>query len=268
MLAHELQAQLAGEDAGAVPQAAGVPRTARVRGLVVDGAAEFGVVGPRTEVDVVGPDRGPHVVDHAHLGVDVDGRSGVVLQAVHRDPVASGAAQLGQRVDPPDQVHGQGERPVLVREGGDDADHPQPRTAAQRLGEAGHHTGRPQVLVLQVDERPGPSQRLEVAAGDAALAVGGEGVAEQQTVRVGPQQLDGVGAAGRRIRGLGRQPVRVDVLAVHPLPQAGEGAAAERRWVLPAFAEDGLDVTHDRPAQGELDVVPRRVRPVGGGQGQ
>jgi hypothetical protein len=43
-----------------------------VDGVVDHSAAEFGVVGPRAAIEVVRPDRCPHVVDDADLRMDVD----------------------------------------------------------------------------------------------------------------------------------------------------------------------------------------------------
>ena len=61
------------------------------------GAGELGVVGPRSEVQVVGSHRHPHVVDDAHLGVHVDRCAGIVLEVVHGDAVAAGASQQPDR---------------------------------------------------------------------------------------------------------------------------------------------------------------------------
>ena len=65
--------------------------------------------------------------------------------------------------------------------------------AAQRLGEDAADVVAPEVLVLDVDQVPGPLDGLGVAAGDAALAAAGERVvAAPAQVRVGAEQLDDV----------------------------------------------------------------------------
>jgi hypothetical protein len=46
------------------------------------------------------------------------------------------------------------------------------------------------------------------------------------------------------------------VVVVYPVAQHPRGVAAERLRVVPALTEDGLDVGHRGPGDGELDVVP------------
>src|SRR5919202_3260193 len=72
VLAPQPQAQLPGEHPGAVAEPGRVARLPRIAGRVEHRGGQLGVVGPRPAVEVVGADRGPDVVDHAHLGVDVD----------------------------------------------------------------------------------------------------------------------------------------------------------------------------------------------------
>ena len=92
------QAQVAGEAAG---------RASRRR--------QLGVVRPGPAVEVVRADRGPGVVDDAHLGVHVDGRAGAVLDAVDRDPVAAGRVDsIVERLLPADEVGRQADPAVLV----------------------------------------------------------------------------------------------------------------------------------------------------------
>src|ERR687892_2197540 len=90
VLGGQAQAQLAGEDPGPVPHPRRVAGITPVKGLVEHGTAELGVVRPRAQVEVVGPDGRPYVVDDACLGVDVDGFALVVLEVVDGNPVASG----------------------------------------------------------------------------------------------------------------------------------------------------------------------------------
>jgi len=139
VLTREFQAQFSGEGACAVPEASWVVRLARIRGLVHHRAGEFRIVGPRAEVDVVGADRGPYVVDHADLRVDVHRCAGVVLERVHGDSPAAGTAQSVQGRDPADQVHRQGESAVLFGDGRDDGDEAQAVMGGECLGEGLHH---------------------------------------------------------------------------------------------------------------------------------
>ena len=88
-------------------------------------SGELGVVRPRPSVDVVRPDRGPHVIDDAGLGVHVDRRCLVVLEPVDGDPVAAGRAQSRAAAARPTAAGG-GEPPVLLGEVRQHGDHPQP----------------------------------------------------------------------------------------------------------------------------------------------
>ena len=133
----------------------------------------------------------------------------------------------------------------------------------QRLGEQPGDVGRPHVLVLEVDQPPGPLDRLRVAAGHRPLAVRGE-VVRRADRRVGPQVLHEVRSALRWRRELRRQRVGVQPGVVQLVVDPGDrvvlvGAVG----VVPALAEDGVEHVHGRPADLQLDVVPRRVRPVG-----
>ena len=119
----------------------------------------------------------------------------------------------------------------------------------------------PEVLVLDVDEPPGPLDRLGVAARDAALAAAGERVvAAVAQVGVGPQQLDDVRAAldRRAAAAPARAAGRASCPSAQPVLEPADRAAAQRGRVLPPLAEDGLDVVHRRTADRRLDVVPRR----------
>ena len=131
----------------------------------------------------------------------------------------------------------------------------------QRPGEHVADVVAPEVLVLHVDEPPGPLQGLAVAAGDAPLAAVGERVVTvQPQVGVGAQQLDDVGAAvhRRRRRRLLRQRVRVEVHPGDPVLDPAQRAAAQRRGIQPPLAEHRLDVVDGRATDRGLDVVPRR----------
>src|SRR3546814_7311434 len=64
---------------------------------VDDDRGEFGIVGPRAPVEVVGADGRPGVVDYAGLGMHVDRDSCVILQAVDRDSVGELPQQVTHR---------------------------------------------------------------------------------------------------------------------------------------------------------------------------
>ena len=145
---------------------------------------------------------------------------------------------------------------------GDDGDQVQIGVVAQGVGEQLGDLGRPQVLVLQVDQAAGPPDRLAVAAGDAAFAVRREGV-DAVRVGIGAQHLDGCGppggsaASGQRVGRAG--------------PRRAAGPAAghrvlrvQRRRIVPPFPEGGVQRADDRAADRQLHVVPRRVRAVRG----
>ena len=122
----------------------------------------------------------------------------------------------------------------------------------------------PEVLVLDVDQPPRPAHRLGVAAGDAALAAGGERVvAAVPQVGVGPQQLDGVrparavaAAAARAARsGELSRPRSRSASRRHGARESGAGSSQRSRNTVSTSWTAG-------PADGHLDVVPRRVRAV------
>ena len=75
-----------------------------------------------------------------------------------------------------------------TREHNNDAQVP---VLAQRIGQRAGRIGRPEVLILDVDQPPGSSERLEVGAGDASLALSRKRIG-RMTRRVRSQHLDGV----------------------------------------------------------------------------
>ena len=121
--------------------------------------------------------------------------------------------------------------------------------SSQRLGEDVADVVAPEVLVLDVDEPPGPLHGLGVAAGDAALAAAGERVvAAEPQVRVGAQQLDDVGAAvdrrrGRRLLG---QRVRVEVQPARAGPGRSAAGCGSAAWG-PATARGTRSRRRGRP---------------------
>src|SRR6266542_2517312 len=84
---------------------------------------------------------------------------------------------------------------------------------------AGSTSGRSRpVLILDVDQTPGPPRCLRVAMRNAPLAIGRERIAPEP-LRIGAQQLHGVRPDRCRIRQLWRQRVRVPVLGAKSLAQ-------------------------------------------------
>src|SRR6185312_8867050 len=140
----------------------------------------------------------------------------------------------------------------------------QVRMGAQGRGEHPGHRPGPQVLVLQVDQAPGPGQRLPVGVRDAALAMRGERVAAQPG-RVGTQHLDRVWAAYRAIVGhrLGERAAGHRAHVVSPVVQLADRAGqVQHAAAVPPLTERVLQVVHGRAAYLRLDVMPRRPRAV------
>ncbi len=220
---------------------------------------------PGPAVEVVAAHAGPHVVHHADLRVHVDRRAVVVLHVEHVHPLRRGPVAQRQRLLPADHVRRQREPAVHVRVPGHDRHQVQVRVLVQRLREQLGHLGRPEVLVLQVDQPPGPAYRLGVAAGHGALAVRGERVAGPHR-RVGAQHLHVVRPAGRRVGGLLGQRVRAQVGAAQPVPQVGHRVLrVQRHRVGPPLPERRVERADHRPAHRELHVVPGRCGAVPGG---
>ena len=104
--------------------------------------------------------------------------------------------------------------------------------------------------------------RLRVPAGDAALAVRREVVFEVR-VGIGAQHLHGVRPARRRIRRLVGQRVGLEVGAAQLVREPRDRREhVQRRGIVPAFPERGVQRADDRTLQPQLDVVPRRVLAV------
>ena len=158
-----------------------------------------------------------------------------------------------------------GEAAVAIRDPRDHHDHVELGVVSQRLHVEVGDLGRPQVLVLDVDQPAGPPERLVVLPRDAALALRREG-RRRRLRRIRPQHLHGARRRPAGDRGPAT-PMRLgtDRLAAqdpaHPVPRR---PPFERRPVVPALPERERDVADGRAANLGLDVVPRRVRPVGG----
>jgi hypothetical protein len=107
-------------------------------------------------------------------------------------------------------------------------------------------------------------QHLGVAASNAALAPGRERITAQP-VRVGPEQLDGLGAARRRVGQPPIQWISPLVYALQLVPEPTDRVTYQRRRIIPALAEDRLDIRDRRPSDLNLDVVPGWTRTIDGG---
>src|SRR5487761_814977 len=109
MLAPQLQSQVAGELSGAVPKARRIEGFATIALVVYHGARDLGVMTPGPPIEVVRSDRCPDVVDHADLGVNVDGNAGEVLDVVDGDTIASRIEKNAHRLLASNLVRSQGE---------------------------------------------------------------------------------------------------------------------------------------------------------------
>ena len=142
------------------------------------------------------------------------------------------------------------------------------RTPLQSLPERLGDVVPPQVLVLHVDQPTGALDRLGVPTRHTSLAAPGEGVVPAgRQIGIGAQQLHHVRAVGdRRRRGqLCRQRARGRGSVAAPPPPRAPGTAVQGGRVVPALAEDRLDIVNRRSGDLGLHVVPRRRGAVLGG---
>jgi hypothetical protein len=144
-----------------------------------------------------------------------------------------------------------------------DDDHAQLGSAAQGGREGVGDQRAPEVLVLDVDQRPGPPQSLQVGPGDAALAVRRER-GPPVPGRVGAQHLHGMGAGLGRWQPPLQQPEASGLVAEPPPDGPQRVAMVAGSAVLPALPEGVVDVQDDRAAQLQLEVVPGRPSAVAG----
>ncbi len=153
------------------PRPAGSAGVRSSRRLVEDRAGQLAVVGPRAAVEVVAAHAAPHVVDDAHLGVDVDRRARVVLQVEDVHPVGRGRPAQRDRLLPADLVGRQREPAVHVR-----MPRAPPRSGAGRGWRAARRRTAGPPRSTRGTGPPGRSaagpvaDRLGVAAGDGPLA--------------------------------------------------------------------------------------------------
>ena len=117
---------------------------------------------------------------------------------------------------------------------------------------------RPEVLVLEIDQPPGPSKGLGVGPGDAALTVRSERI-RRLLDRIGPKDLHRVRTASGRIAQHRRERIGPPRLAGEPgKSRAQRVAMVERGRVVPPLAEGEGEIPDRRALDLELDVVPRR----------
>ncbi len=122
VLPPQLQPQVTCELASSVAEAGRIDGGARVACGVDDRAGDLGVVAPRPSIEVVRSDGGPHVVDHADLGVDVNRNAVKVLDVVDRDAVARRIEKDSHRMLAAHLVRSQRKSSRLVEKSRDDRD--------------------------------------------------------------------------------------------------------------------------------------------------
>ena len=124
---------------------------------------------PRTPVHIVGADQGDLIVDHDDLRVDVDRRTPLVLEVVDTDAVATGVPHQVEGAPLPQPMRRPADRPISIGETWDDHDHAELGASAEGLRERLSNLTRPEVLVLDVEQRSRAPERLLIEASDGAL---------------------------------------------------------------------------------------------------
>ncbi len=129
---------------------------------------------------------------------------------------------------------------------------------AQRIAQGVRRVERPQVLVLEVDERARVAERLDVRARDAAFALRRERIRLAGTRDTCAGSAPHAGPPPQEPR-LGRKGTALGRLGGEAVHQRADGVGrTEWRRVLPALAECPRHVGDRGTAQRELHVVPRR----------
>ena len=256
VLASQLQPKRSREPTRAFSPAARIERFAIVAILVEHRDRQLRVVRPRAPIHVVRTDQGDLVVDHDDLRVYVDRRASLVLEVVDGDAVT---ARLSHQVEGsllPQPMRRTADRPVPIRETGNDHDHAELRTPAQGIRERLAHLTRPEVLVLDIQERLRTTERLLIEARDRALPVRRKGIRGPAS-RICPEHLDRLGPAPLRLGdrrerlGHGRFVCRVDAD-----PSEWGAPVLDRSGIVPALAERLEELRHRRALHLRLDVVP------------
>jgi hypothetical protein len=125
----------------------------------------------------------------------------VVLDAIDRHSSTAGRTQDVDSLLPADQVRWHGKPAILIGIERDYSDQAQLPIGAQRIGKATYDIGRPQVLILEVDETVGTGDDLLVGMGNTALPTGCERILSPPP-GISPQDLYMMSATRRRIRKL------------------------------------------------------------------
>src|SRR5450759_3808188 len=241
--------------ARAVTQARRVDRFPRIAYLVHHGACDLGVMAPRSAVEVVRPDRRPDVVDHADLGVHVNRNSKQVLDVEDRYAVPARLEESLNGLFPSDLVRRERHCASLVKIPGDHCNQVQLRVGSQSIDEWSHHVSRPEVLIFDVYEPAGATERFQVSARDAALAVRGKWITPR-TAAVRAQHLDRLGSPRGRVRCDRWQSARLAVRPAKHVMEYPDGVATERASVRPPLAEREVQVSDSRSLDRHLDVMP------------
>jgi hypothetical protein len=138
------------------------------------GDGQFGIVGPGPTVHVVRTDQGDLVIDHHDLRVDVDGRGRFVLEVVDGDAIAARSTHQVQGAVLADAMRRPRDDPVPIGETRHDHDDAEFRSGAEGSRQGLAHFARPEVLILDVQQRPRVRDRLAVEPRDRPLPVRGE----------------------------------------------------------------------------------------------
>jgi hypothetical protein len=157
-------------------------------------------------------------------------------------------------------VRRSGHDAVTVREPRHDHDHAKIRARAKRIRERLTDIARPEVLILDVEQRPRPPQRRPVEPRDGPLSARCERIGRPPR-RIRPQDLHRVPAGARRGHvggGQQRRPCR-RARQVHPYAPARRAAVLDGGPVVPPFAERLVELRHRRPVHLRGDVVPGRA---------
>ena len=156
MLTQKSQPQIAREHPRAVTPPGRIMGWAVISGVIQYGTGQFAVVGPRSAVEVVAADAGPHVVDHADLGVHVHRYALVVFHIEDVDPFGTSAPACLNGVIAANEVGRQRKPAVHIGVSRDHRDKVQVQVVGQRISKQMGDLRGPQVLVLEIDQPPRP----------------------------------------------------------------------------------------------------------------
>jgi hypothetical protein len=84
-----LYTKIAGESTAAITEPCRIERYSIIELCVENRAGHLRIVGPGPTIEIVRSNKRPDVVDHTHLGMDVDGRAILILEVVDAYPVAA-----------------------------------------------------------------------------------------------------------------------------------------------------------------------------------